>query len=234
MLYQRVFAVLITVLLLVGCLVGCGVNAQDKDDRTSLMRVIRNNEDSVVTDVKKLIAKGANVNAQDSQGWTPLMFAAKTGNINVVELLINKGAIIDQKDRSKETALNFAATFGHGGIVQILLSKGAEVNGRSIMGQTPLLKTVNFAQSVEVAKILLKNGADINAADDFGRMPIDFAVKNHNLEMVKVLIEARAAINKNSGTALSTLKLAHSEASKTKLPGSMEIVKLLEKAGAEE
>jgi len=51
--------------------------------------------------VKELIAKGANVNAADAGGWTPLILAAYHGQATTVESLIAAGA--DVNARTKKT-----------------------------------------------------------------------------------------------------------------------------------
>lgn len=59
--------------------------------------------------VKLLIEHGANVNAADEEGNTPLMEAAKNGNKEMVALLIDKGADIQAKNREEKIALDLTA-----------------------------------------------------------------------------------------------------------------------------
>jgi len=71
--------------------------------------------------VKKLIEKGANVNAVDGPLTTALMFAAEEGNIDLVKLLIINGANTTIVDRKNETALDKAKEKNHIKIVDYLL-----------------------------------------------------------------------------------------------------------------
>lgn len=47
--------------------------------------------------MKLLIEFGANVNAKDSEQWTPLHAAATCGHLHLVKYLIEKGANLDRK-----------------------------------------------------------------------------------------------------------------------------------------
>lgn len=70
--------------------------------------------------VKKVIEKGANVNAVDGPLTSALMFAAEEGNFDVVKLLISNGADDSLVDRKNETALDKAKAKKHNEIVEFL------------------------------------------------------------------------------------------------------------------
>ena len=55
---------------------------------------------------KLLIAKGADVNAYNTNGWTPLHSAAYSGEAEVSELLIAKGAKVNVMDTLGKTPLD--------------------------------------------------------------------------------------------------------------------------------
>jgi len=60
--------------------------------------------------VKQLLAAGANVNAKNKWGGTPLHWAARGGHKEIVELLIAKGVNVNAKDDEGETPLDQAGT----------------------------------------------------------------------------------------------------------------------------
>lgn len=67
-----------------------------------------------------LLNNGANINAQRSDGATPLMVAAKHGNQYVAQLLIGQNALLTPRNRQKITARSMALREGHTGIVGLI------------------------------------------------------------------------------------------------------------------
>ena len=58
--------------------------------------------------VKQQLAAGADVNAKDGIGWTPLHSAAGRGRKEVNELLITNGADVNAKDAAGNTPLDLS------------------------------------------------------------------------------------------------------------------------------
>lgn len=81
--------------------------------------------------MQALLVKGANANATNSLGRTPLMRAALNGNTREVEMLIDAGADVNAEDTSSGTALISATSDSHFETVRLLISKGANVNAAS-------------------------------------------------------------------------------------------------------
>ena len=89
--------------------------------------------------VRALWEEGANVNAKNDQGWTPLMFAAGEGDTTTADALLSRGADIDLQSENGETALMLAARWGHFRLVRMLLIDAeANVNLRNKDGKTAL------------------------------------------------------------------------------------------------
>ncbi len=139
-----------------------------------------------------LIAKGANVKANNNNGFTALHLAASEGHKEVVELLIANGADVNAGDGGW-TPLHGAADGGTSPeTVELLIAKGADVNAKAIGGETSLhwvfdglwVQFIGFFgcgepdQIIKVVELLVSNGADVNAKDEAGETPMDYAYES--------------------------------------------------------
>jgi ankyrin repeat protein len=134
--------------------------------------------------IEMLFAKGADVNAKDKDGSTPLHLA---DNQDVVKLLLVKGADVNAKDKDGSTPLHLA---DNEDVVKLLLAKGADVNAKDKDGRTPLHLAV--AKDTDIVKLLLAKGADVNAKDKNGSTPLHLA---DNQDVVKLLLVKGADVN---------------------------------------
>ena len=75
---------------------------------------------------RKLIATNAQVDAQNENGETPLILAAREGNNEFAALLVEHGANVNLADNLQRTALYYAGERGYNEIVEMLLTAGAE------------------------------------------------------------------------------------------------------------
>lgn len=105
---------------------GANVNINAKGDRgaSPLHEVVFNNKPYKKMMAEMLIAHGANVNAVDNYGSTPLHYAAERGSKALVEVLIDRGANINARDEDNNTALRLAELEGHKDIVKLLRNQG--------------------------------------------------------------------------------------------------------------
>ena len=94
-----------------------------------------------LAEVKLLLDAGADVNAMDNDGETPLHIASYKGYIEITKLLLDRGADVNARDLWKQfgrTPLHFAAWGGNSEIARLLLDKGADINAKRWDGFTPI------------------------------------------------------------------------------------------------
>ncbi|XEC97517.1 ankyrin repeat domain-containing protein [Paenibacillus tarimensis] len=87
---------------------------------TALHAAIAGNNIDVVNVVEVLIQKGAEINAVDSNGHTPIQAAAFEGNLEIAQLLIDNGADISRKS-GLGSAVSIASKRGHNEFAELLL-----------------------------------------------------------------------------------------------------------------
>jgi ankyrin repeat protein len=178
--------------------------------------------------VKSLVEQGADPNAKDEFGWTPLYWAASTGQEEVATYLIGKGATVDAKTNDDRTPLHQAAQAGVAHLVEVLISKGVDVKARDTAGSTPLHDAAAAGRR-EVAELLIAKGADINAkaTNEYWTTPLHRAAFAGHKEMVELLIARGADANIRDYRGRTALDLAEQR-------GHTEIAELLRKHGAKE
>jgi ankyrin repeat protein len=100
-------------------------------------------------EVAKLVAAGADANAQDDNGWSPLHFAAQAVSSNCTAALLRAGADTSLHDSYGNTAL-WRAVFSSkedGSVIRLLREAGANPLAKNKHGISPtsLARTIaNF------------------------------------------------------------------------------------------
>jgi len=108
-----------------------------------------------------LISKGADPNAEDGEGNSPLSLAIENEHPEIVEVLLRHGA--RPMAESEITQIRFVSAARKGNILNMseLLSKGGQINGKTRSGKTALVAAATAQQEGSV-KWLLTQGADAN------------------------------------------------------------------------
>jgi len=146
--------------------------------------------------MKLLLEAGADVNAVDPSGSTPLMFGIR--DIAKVRMLLDAGALANDKTRQNQTALLLAAsTSGSIETVKLLVTRGADAKAIGASGRTGLIMAAN-QNDMAIAQFFLDQGVNVNAVDSTdksGHTALMAAAAQCNIAMVKALIQKGADVN---------------------------------------
>lgn len=169
--------------------------------------------------VRKFLEAGMGVDADDSEGNTALLQAAKGGHAAVVDYLITQGADVNYVGSGWDTALISAASSGDVATVRRLLEANAKADQKNEDNWSPLtvaafeghsevvdllaplsrttlddaLQLAALQGHLEVMDRLLNHGASVYARSREGEQtPLMFAAANGHLDAVKLLLGAGA------------------------------------------
>ncbi|HEY8520531.1 MAG TPA: ankyrin repeat domain-containing protein [Gammaproteobacteria bacterium] len=140
------------------------------------------------------IRAGADVNAAQGDGTTPLHWAVYRIDPELAAELLRRGARADAINLYGSSPLAEAAKIGHAGLAEMLLDAGADVESPNQDGQTVLMLAAR-AGAADVAKLLVERGADVNAREAWrGQTALMWAADANAPEVVRLLIEHGADV----------------------------------------
>ena len=170
-----------------------------------------------------LLDKGADINASDDAGLTPLFYtllhrdrashdllrqrgvklnaltalfeAAATNDVpRLSQSAAANAALVEMRAPTGATLLHVAALWGAADTTRFLLRLGAEPNARDAEGQAPLHYACRFRGNEAAARLLLLRGADPNLTVN-GVSPLTLALDVKSPEMVRLLLSDHADSN---------------------------------------
>lgn len=110
------------------------VNTRDVTSGQTALHIVTQRRD--LTWMSYLIGKGANVNARDSRGVTPLQLASNLGFIEGIDLLVQSKARVDDPNDAGETPLIYAVHRRDIGMIRVLLKAGADPDRKDNSGRS--------------------------------------------------------------------------------------------------
>ncbi len=154
--------------------------------------------------VELLLDAGADVNARNGNGATPLHKAAGQSfsadarvlraRARVVELLIWSGAAPDARDERGRTPLHWLARYPDLDSARALLEAGASPAAADHAGETPLHRAAAFGHT-EMMSLLLAEGAPPGAAARFSATPLHLAARGGSTDAAALLLGHGAEID---------------------------------------
>ena len=167
-----------------------------------------------------LIARGANVNAGNRRGSTPLHVAAYNQQPEMVALFIRKGGDVNARTDNGWTPLHKAmerlamapANKTPSGeevakvvrVVELLLTNGASVDVQGSEIGMPLHAAALTGQRTLV-QTLIDKGADVNARSGDGQTPLYQAAKRDAPDVAELLLARKADVNARTRSGYTAL-----------------------------
>ena len=128
---------------------GINLNAPNAKGETVLMLAAFAGQLDIA---ETMIKKGADVN---KTGWTPLHYAASSGQLALVRLLLENHAYIDAESPNASTPLMMASMYGTLEAVKLLIDEGADSSLKNQQNLTAL-QFAQLAKRDDVAQLIMK------------------------------------------------------------------------------
>lgn len=163
----------------------------------------RSGEQAALAIVRFILDQGAELEAKNSVGQTPLLYAAYAGYGQVLELFISKGAVFQYQDSRGRSPLHYAARQGFPHIVEMLIKRGADASLKDGENRTPLEYAV-LRNKPAVVETLMRL-VPIDVKTDQGSMLLHSAAAQGGEELFRKLIAQGADASRPSPTGETIL-----------------------------
>ncbi|WP_375002896.1 ankyrin repeat domain-containing protein [Aeromicrobium sp. CTD01-1L150] len=138
--------------------------------------------DDDVRTARRLIERGADVNAKDETVQSAYLIATSEGFLDLLDLTLQHGADVDDLDSFRGTGVIRAAERGHADVVGRLVTAGVDPDHVNRLGWVALHEALVFAkperrqQYLDTVRVLVAAGADVTVrAERDGRSPAELA-----------------------------------------------------------
>lgn len=111
--------------------------------------------------MRKLIARGADVNAAGPQGSTPLFFTANTGSVESARVLLDSGADVNRSIPEGGQVLHSALLKRHLDLSLYLIDNGADIHKATVAGVRPIHLAALSGLTAVLGR-LIRDGADMH------------------------------------------------------------------------
>jgi len=156
-----------------------------------------------------LVMIGAEIEAANATGETPLFAAVKQDSPSTIKVLIDNGASLFARDTLGNSLLHAAVRWQAINGAKTLLDQGLDINCHALNGKTPLHDSIRWSMS-DMEALLLMRGADIEIRDAEGNTPFMEAVLAGNLSSMERLFKRGADTKTRNFNGDTTLHITAS------------------------
>ena len=139
----------------------------------------------------ELLERGADIDAVDEKGETPLHIAARIGRLSVVKKLLEYDPDLFVENHQGYTPLAIAIHHNHVKSILVLVS---EQKGQKQRIKLPKLHEAAAENTPQRVKRFLLEGVPVDSYDSSGRTALQWAARVGSPEIVKVLIAEGADV----------------------------------------
>jgi uncharacterized protein len=160
--------------------------------------------------LEALLDAGVSVETATPGGETVLMTAARTGRVDAVARLVGRGAEVNARERVRgQTALMWAVIEDHAAVVRLLLAHGADIDAASDISIPDGTSGEPEARSGNIGAHGPGMYRSRAVPSPSGAMtPLLYAAREGNLDMVRLLLDAGADIDRPSANGTTPLVVA--------------------------
>lgn len=180
------------------------VNSPLPDKSSLLAWAVETQEPALV---RLLLSRGATVNPDGGNRFSPLIEACRYGNQEIIIALLEQGADPNAAIEDGTNAVQLCAASAPPHIMASLIEHGASITAANDYGQTALMFAANAGNS-ETMRYLADAGAQINQQTQQGYSPLFFAIKSHNLTAVKTALALGADLSATAKDGTTAAQLA--------------------------
>ncbi|OWF48478.1 Transient receptor potential cation channel subfamily A member 1 [Mizuhopecten yessoensis] len=197
---------------------GAKISEVDQTCRSALHIAVQNGHPEVIT---QLLENGCAsvMECLDQRDQTALHYAARLGDMLILNALLKHRCRLDARDQNGKTPLHIAAEYSNSKVIDILMQASqTELNDMDSDGKTPIMiaaETGNY----NTAQALLYHGADLSMKDEEYRTATMLATAAGHTKLVRLLLENYAEINHSDKVKNTPLHIAayHGHADTAKL-----------------
>ncbi|KAJ6648821.1 Ankyrin-3 [Pseudolycoriella hygida] len=140
----------------------CNLSVERSNRETPLHIAVKRRHSSVVQTLLSWLHKGLSVDPIDSDGFTPLCYAAANGDDAMIELFLREGADIESVNERGYSLLLLASKNVDGTMFDKLLLHGASIHQKSITGITCLHYVSSNGGNADRVRACLDRGLNID------------------------------------------------------------------------